>query len=296
MNFKKGDKIRLNLSLDTESSHSMWAKEQLVDGEIYEVVDDQFRSDNTDWVRINNKKGTTNSYNPKQFELVKDFPKKWSVKGGTELVSFLSECRDKKILSTYYNGDSVHRYYNFDGKTIERTDEPEFQIVTVEELNDHYLSKKIQVGWRVKPEFIEAASRITGNYHFKVLGAYFPKLGYDFQTNSNTEKVLSNANVLELFCDGVYEEQRKPVKITGDYGYILIDKDISVNGDRIVDAKHLEDLIFNLQTTQSNFLSKYSNGFTGWDVKYEASVKIGCTSFTIQELTNILTQWKNWNK
>ncbi len=221
-------------------------------------------------------------------ESLEEFPEKWSVLGGEDFIKILNELKNKKILHTIYAGDSVSYFYNFDGKDLTRTDLAKFKIVTIQELKNKYFVEKKQTGWKIKKEYLAAVNKIT-HCSYPSDGTFLKT--YDFMISSLSEEILKNHNVLELFCEPVYEEEKKDVILTigANSHNVIINKKITVEGVNI-DFIKLKEVVskYHTNTTLSN-----------WSVYMDNSVRvisIGCGKFSINELNNVIREYENWNK
>lgn len=136
---------------------------------------------------------------------------------------------------------------------------------------------KKQISWEIKSGFEKAVDAII-------------LTNKTFSVNSTSEKRLKELNVLELFCDPVFEE-KKPINIDHKGIHILISDKIVANGT-VVDIKELKTLI------DSARVVKYVGQFSIWRCESYSQIKsfkLGCTEFTIDELKNVVKQFEEWN-
>ena len=247
------------------------------------------------WVSgVSNKKWFTEqviNFSEIDFE---EFPEKWSVKGGEKLEEFFNKCKENQILDTPWNGDAENKYYHYDGKNIEYSNnnhDPKYQEVTVEQLEKHYMkSEKKQIGWLIKNEFIYAVNKLTGqNFPLQPFG--------HFGINSIIEEDLKGMKVLDLFCEPVFENIKQPIElfIGNNNVKVIIAKDITVD-KIIVNIKEFKDILSYLKE-----YTTYTDKLNNWDVrvaitKEQRIYKFGCTLISLGELENVLNTWREWNK
>ena len=241
------------------------------------------------WFILKGEATKTINFDQLKFEeQMTEFPKKWSIKGGKELVKLFNKANKEQAFNIGgYNGDS-NSYYDFDGQRVlgGSYSLPVYPVVTIQQLEDHYFPVKKQTGWKTKKGFEIATRKICG-----LVGSENTNQIYEFHVNSMAENALKEANVLELFCDPVFEEKKKDVVINiGSKNHKVTINDKIVVESVTIQIGELKELIAKFKG-----FSRLAGNWTVSTKEYERFLSIGCGDFSIAELELVVQTYDKWN-
>lgn len=135
----------------------------------------------------------------------------WCIKGSVEFAQWVAEQEliDKQPFK-FISGDDPTKYYSIDDDGIWRwfCSIPKEKIITLQEYLD--INNKKIIGYKVKESFKQVAAKVTGTTDYDS----FLRDGCHFMPNSIARQRLLDAQVLDLWCDPVYES--KPEFKVGD--------------------------------------------------------------------------------
>lgn len=227
-------------------------------------------------------------------------PKLWCIKPSDELKDWMMtwEKENRKSMNVAFTYGSCYYYLkvsdNFKSWDYRESMPTGYTEITFEQFKKYVIKQtpgKL-IGYKFKPEF-KRLEQSVANMLAITTASWERNLsldGWAFMPNSQNAIDLREAGVLDVWFDKVYEED-KPKTIEFQMGdplqKIVVSKD-SITGDGKTINIEVLNKLKGVMKPDNNFGAK-------WDVIFP-NVKLGCTTFTMDEVDQVLKAHRNLNR